>query len=286
VEHDAIDQEEASRVDRAMDQWRQGDCYVGDSDFVALWPVDGDGDKGDVVAGGVPAQVESTPVAGLVVVSQACDIARKCSERPLVEVSPLVEVTEQQMEQVLSGRQVRLTAIPALTVQRLVADLDRTMTVHKAIVAGWERTPGMRSDAEAQAFARALARKRSRLAFPDDFTRFVAPLRDRICEKHERRSPEGEALRSLAEIRVLATPSWDAPQVSTTFFLIRHEGSPLVFDGKRWDQWVDLWLQRMAPLGAFAAPEGLATDYATLSAADYLASSALDLEHLSLARPR
>ena len=66
----------------------------------------------------------------------------------------------------------------------------------------------------------------------------------------------------------------------------RHEGSPLVFDGKRWDQWVDLWLQRMPPLGAFANPEGLATDYAALSAADYLGSSSLDLEHLSLARPR
>ena len=36
------------------------------------------------------------------------------------------------------------------------------MTVHKAVVAGWERLPGWTTDAEVRAIAGALARKRAR----------------------------------------------------------------------------------------------------------------------------
>jgi hypothetical protein len=69
--------------------------------------------------------------------------------------------------------------------QNLAADLDRTMTVEKAVVAGWQRVQGCHSDDEARVFAQALARKRVRVALPDDFTAFIRGLQNRIKEKHE-----------------------------------------------------------------------------------------------------
>lgn len=94
----------------------------------------------------------------------------------------------------------------ALREQRLVADLDRVMTVEKSVVFSWQRTVGCPLDEDARNFARALARKRARFAFPNDFNRLVDPLSQRLKEKHDRRSPEGGALRALREIRVVVTP--------------------------------------------------------------------------------
>ena len=96
---------------------------------------------------------------------------------------------------------------------RLVADLDRVMTIEKTGVAVWERTEGCRTDDDAHRLSLALARKRVRTAFPDDFVAFARPLMDRISLKHDKRSDQGHALRALREIRVRAAPSWDADAV-------------------------------------------------------------------------
>lgn len=278
VEHEALDEDEIRRIDAAVDAWRQGDCVVGQTDFVALEPSDHD-EGGDVAS---PAEFRATTVEGLVVVTQSCDIARSCADRPMVEVSPLVAVEAADLENILSGRQVRLAVISSLTALRLVADLDRTMTVHKAVVADWSRTQGTRTDEEARKFSQALARKRARFAFPDDFNRWVKPLSKRISKKHDSpESPEGAALRSLAEIRVLVSPSWDASEVECTFYFVRRQEAPMMFSNKRWDEWLDTWLALLKPSGRFAEPLGFVPDHSTMSAAEYLASDQLDLDHLS-----
>src|SRR5882724_5395250 len=60
------------------------------------------------------------------------------------------------------------------------------------------RLPGRsvcRSAAETRKFQAALARKRQRVAFPDDFTVLARELQERVAEKHDKKTPEGDALR-------------------------------------------------------------------------------------------
>ena len=65
------------------------------------------------------------------------------------------------------------------------------MTVEKAIVAGWTRIPGWETDNDLRDFARALARKRSRYAFPDDFVAAARSLQERLTDKHNKQTDEG-----------------------------------------------------------------------------------------------
>ena len=51
------------------------------------------------------------------------------------------------------------------------------------------------------------------------------PLRRRLVEKHNKSSPEGEALRALLEIRVRAAPSWSAQEVELMFWFIGDDAS-------------------------------------------------------------
>lgn len=262
-------------VDAAMDLCRQGDYFLGEYSFVSLSRVTTENSD--------DAEWAEQPVAGLVLVSQSCDIARTCRTRPLVELCPLVEVEDAELQKIIACERVRFAALPSLCEQRLVVDLDRTMTAEKAVVAKWTRSQGPSTDSERRDFARALSRKRLRFAFPDDFNKYVQPLRRRLLEKHGKESPEGAALRALVEVRVLAEPSWDSPAVQLTFFFVRNTGSATTFGGRRWDQWNEDWIDRLVDAPRFKNPEGLVVDYGSMTAAEYLESDGLDLEYLSVA---
>jgi hypothetical protein len=162
----------------------------------------------------------------------------------------------------------------------LVADLDRVMTVEKSIVAAWKRTPGYTKDADGRAFAQALARKRVRFAFPDDFTAFARKLQARLGDKHEKNTDEGRGLRALREIRVCATPSWDAASVEVFFWFIR-EVEDADFEGKSWADLLKNWLKLVAASGRFVSVEGQVVALADMTAEDYVQSDPLDLDHLS-----
>src|SRR4051812_32105621 len=122
--------------------WRQGDCVLGEHWFVHRFdpslPVTGPGRA----AADADADLAEEQVAGLVVVTQTCDVVRSCAERPYVEVCPLVEVNEEKLREIERGRRPAYGFIPLLTDRRLVADLDRTMTVEKPVMMKWARTPG------------------------------------------------------------------------------------------------------------------------------------------------
>ena len=154
------------------------------------------------------------------------------------------------------------------------------MTVEKAIVAKWPRTVGCRTDYEVRRFSLALARKRARSAFPDDFTAFIKKLQSRLLEKHDRQSDEGRALRALREIRVHAAPSWDATEVELTFWFIREEDAS-DFEGKSWDSLLDVWLKLIIASGRFEPVNGAVMALEDLTAKDYVESDPLDLDHLS-----
>jgi hypothetical protein len=197
-----------------------------------------------------------------------------------MEVAPIVEVAEPVAHEIERGRRPMYAIIPTLRNLRLVADLDRTMTVEKAVVAKWTRTEGCRTDDDMRRFSWALARKRARCAFPDDFTEFATKLQSRLLEKHDRQSDEGRALRALREIRVRAAPSWDAPEVELTFWFIRKEDE-MDFRGKGWESWLDVWLQLIPPSSRFRRVEGSVAALEDLTAKDYVESDSLDLDYLS-----
>jgi len=268
-------------VDAALADWRQGDCVVGDSWFVvrfsAAHPLSGPARL--AAAEGVDLAEEQ--VRGLIVVSQTCDVVRSCVDRPFVEVCPLVEVDDVRLQEIARGRRPMYALVPALVPDRLVADLDRTMTVEKPVIAGWVRTAGCTTDVEAWALGQALARKRARFAFPDDFTAFAKKLQDRLIDKHEKNSDEGRGLRALREIRVQAAPAWDAGQVELFFWFIRNAETP-DFEGRNWADLLEQWLKLIPPSGRFTEIHGQVATLEYLTAADYVASCPLDLDHLSL----
>ena len=161
-----------------------------------------------------------------------------------------------------------------------VADLDRVMTVEKAVVAAWTRVEGCRTDDEARQFSLVLARKRARTAFPDDFVAFARPLMKRMSMKHDKQSDEGRVLRALREIRVRAAPSWDADAVELLFWFIRDVDDP-AFETGGWELCLKALPQALSPPGRFVHVDGVVQTLDDLTARDYVESDPLDLDHLS-----
>ncbi len=272
---------EATRIDAALQQWRQGDAALDGKWFVHAadpqLPLTIMASQED----GPGPQVLTYSVEGLVLVTQTCDVVRSCVERPYVEFSPLVEVSDEALHDIERGRRPAYAYVPALAEHRLVADLDRVMTVEKAIVATWTRTLGWSQDAESREFARALTRKRARFAFPDDFTGFVRKLQGRLTDKHDRNSDEGRGLRALREIRVQASPAWDAQTVELMFWFVRHHDDGAGLEGKLWAPLLEAWMKLLPTSGRFTAVHGQVVTLDRLTAAEYLDSDRLDLDHLS-----
>lgn len=250
-------------IDKALAVWRQGDCVVGEQWFVFRQSEGEDG-------------LSEVQVEGLVVVSQTCDVVRTSADRPFVEVAPLVKVPEGQLVGIRRGRMLRYAFVPGVADQALVADLERTMTVHKELVATWTRVEGCKTDADGRVFAEMLARKRRRFAFPDDFTELVRPFQERFKDKHEKKTPEGEAMRALLEIRVQARPSWAANSIALDFFMVCDEATKQAI-GKE----MPAWRLLVKPRAPYEEVNFVGVTLDELTAAQYLATDPLDLEYLS-----
>lgn len=281
----AADSAEAKRIDTALAEWRQGDLALGEQWFVHVGDPSEPMSEAAAEAEGSGVQALSSEVAGLVVVTQTCDIVRSCAVRPYVEVSPLVSLESDDFVTVVRGRRPNLATLPAVRDQNLAADLDRVMTIEKSLVTHWTRTPGYESDQDGRAFALALARKRSRFAFPDDFNAFAQKLQARMLDKHEKNSEEGGALRALRQIRVQASPEWQADKVKLHFWFIRNDSEP-DFDGKQWSAFAEGWLNLIPASGRFTQVEAQVVTLAEMTAAEYVGSDALDLDHLSVAKAK
>lgn len=155
---------------------------------------------------------------------------------------------------------------------------DRSRGFLEALAPAW--ATWQRDDAEARRLALALARKRARVAFPDDFVVFAMPLMSRMSSKHDKQSDEGRALRALREIRVRAEPSWDADEVKLAFWFIR-DADDSTFEGKRWDQFLVEWEKRIPKGGRFVDVQGVVQTLEELTAREYVESDPLDLDYLS-----
>lgn len=266
-EHDDVNAATAA-VDAVIQPWRQGDCTIGDHGFVYRQLPDADG-----------IDVAEESVRGLIVVSQTCDVIRSYADRPLVDVCPIVEVNDETFQGVLKRRTPRYALIPALAGQKLVADLDRTMSVQKVVLATWHRTPGWVSDDQIRAFGDCLRRKSSRFAFPDDFREVMRKLSNHLSKKHGKQSVEGNALLDIDEIRIAATPHWEADDVSLFLWFIRAEDAPEPEGG--WALLLEKWLSLVAIKAPYSSVDGLITTLEDMTAKEYVDSDVLDLDHLS-----
>lgn len=114
--------------------WQQGDVIIeGAPTFVHLadlarpltkaareWAETDPNDEGDDTS----AVIETQPL-GIVVVTQTCDIVRSWSDRPYVEVSPLVLPREAAvLEEVRRKERPQYAYLPGIAHLGLIADLD------------------------------------------------------------------------------------------------------------------------------------------------------------------
>lgn len=80
-------------VDRALRDWRQGDCVLGEHWFAHRVDPSVAVTEAARAAAEAGLDLAESRVGGLVVATQTCDMVRSCVERPYVEVCPLVEVS-------------------------------------------------------------------------------------------------------------------------------------------------------------------------------------------------
>jgi len=281
---------DVERIERAVREWRQGDATLDVGTFVVHLankraPLT-DEARDAVARGDVDADEDVfevlSPVEGLVVVSQSCDIVRECSRSECVEVSPLIFIEDDRIfDDIRKRRRTRYAYLPGLADRKLVADLERTMTVEKAVVAGWSRVAGCTTDRERVTFAEALARKRQRFAFPDEFNNGLSRFKDRLKRAEGRKSPVGDLLAALDEIRVQASPEWGAAKVSVFFWFLAERERIADFDAARGivQDWMGTvsWPERFAladPAFAVVEPQDMTVE-------QYQVSHALDYDDIS-----
>jgi hypothetical protein len=122
---------EIDRVNSALQKWKQGDCTIGEHIFVHQF------DPKQPLITTKPYTVideESlvkSVVRGFVVLTQTCDLVRDCQDRPYLEISPLIEIETNFLEEVRKMKRPQYAYIPGIAEKNLVADLDRVMTVEK-----------------------------------------------------------------------------------------------------------------------------------------------------------
>ncbi len=279
----------ADSIDDELQHWRQGDVsldvgleflHVADLSCphspASVKAVGGsDGDRS--MKGLVPVAEE---VEGVVVLTQTCDIVRSCKNRPFVEVSPLVRFDDATVEQVRRLKRPAFAYVASMAGEGMVADLDRVMTVEKAVVANWSRTSGWVTDSESRAFARAIARKRSRFAFPDDFVVAAARFRRQMMGKHNKSTGEGSHLRALREIRIRGEPSWNHDAVELTIWFIKEDDPNIV--NPDWADLVHKWSVLIDESGRFRMGTATACRLEDITAREYVESDVLDLDGLSV----
>lgn len=267
--------------------WQQGDYVLGAQEFIYKYDTE---TPATVVSNaqeeerrreeedGEPLVIEE--VKGLVVVSQTCDVVREIKTRPFVEVSPLVEVKPDQYGNIKSGRSPRFAVIETLEAKNLVLDLDRTMTVEKPVLESWKKSDGFASHESRRKFSEALARKRARPAFPNDFVSFIEPLREIVVKKHGKNTDEGKALVLIDEIRVVPEPDWSAEKIKINFLFILNRKTPET-EVLKIDEYIKTWLSKLDSKHQKYSIDYRSDYLSNYSAEDYVLSERLDYDYLS-----
>ena len=109
---------------------------------------------------------------GSVLLSQTCDIVQ--ASRPSVAIAPLAYLPGAAAGEARSGKRPSYVHVPELG-EDAFAHLEVVGTATKGWLAQHARTPGLSSDSDLRMFARAVARKFGRFAFPDEVVAWLQP---------------------------------------------------------------------------------------------------------------
>ena len=297
-------------IDKRLENWRQGDVVLDvDLPFLHLAdydnPITPEADaaaSSDKTGDGDPLNPIFVNVPGFVIVTQTCDLVRKCAERPLAQLAILRRVDDREflesakcgdgtkfLDEVRRGERPRFAYIPSVANGYLIADLDAVMTVEKAVLAGIpdeKRQSGCRDEKEVREFAQSLARKVSRAAFPDDFVKAMRSVQERIRDKHGKMTldgrgkptNEGAFLTAISEIRVAGASLLSDENVQLKFYFIFNNRTDIPPDG---DTIAEELLKRLKATGRFKNPSYQVLTISEMSAEAYLSSDPLELDYLS-----
>jgi hypothetical protein len=288
------DEKYFKQVTDSLQEWRQGDCVVSPVNFFYYYDTDR-----PISPAAEQTQTEAREeteneddldpiiveeVMGLVVLTQTCDLVGDAKRKPFVEVAPILKANSPaHYNQISSGYFPRLVNIPLLRNELVVADLDRVMTIEKPVLTKHTRVRGCGTDEERRKFSEALSRKRARSALPNDFNDTIKTLTERWKEKHEKQTAEGKMLRSLKEIRVQPSSSWDSEKVTVRFWFIE-EPSSSEEDGDvraAAEKQIEQWLLIPKTEGTRFKFESWFGSYRDMGADEYIYSDRLDYDHLS-----
>ena len=210
-----IDDALAASIDEASRSWKQGTTFRA-VPLVRLANVDKPLSRAASSASrngrrSVTAIRESLEFG--VIVTQTCDVVRRCAERPHVHIAAVVELNGQERIEAAKGWRPRYAAAEWLGPSWFV-DLDRQCMVEKAVLVDCTFEGGPRSPQSDQQLARSLGRHRERYPFPDDLAPCVRPLIERLRSKAGKATAQGRRIDEIVEIRVRADPSWDSPRIT------------------------------------------------------------------------
>ncbi len=156
------------------------------------------------------------------------------------------------------------------------------MTVEKSFLQFWARTVGCRNDGERREFGRRVARIHQRFAFPDDLQPALGEMVKRIKKRYKRGDLEGKALQAVEEIRITASPGWDAGQIGVFLtFALSHGTIAVEITDEQWADLLVQWLSLCKPTGVIRSVEGTILPLDMMTAREYLDSDRLELDYLS-----
>ena len=170
-----------------------------------------------------------TPM-GAVLLTQTCDAVRM--DKLTVQLAPLISLSGNVAKDARDNKILRFVHVPSAG-QDLFADLSIMATIDKARFVHSARTTGVdqADDDAVRRFGRALGRRLSRFAFPDEVVPWLRPLEKVILSKHSKQGPEGAAMRDIVELRIEAVEGWRSPPYSLVLCVITERGVMPSFPG-------------------------------------------------------
>lgn len=165
---------------------------------------------------------------GAVVLSQTCDLTQ--SNRHTVQVSPLATLTGPEAAEAARESRPRYAPVYAQDAAEGdppigFADLEVVATWSKGRLAQERHAPAAWHTSEhARRFGRAVGRRFSRFAWPDDLQAWLSPLEQVLRTRYnEATQPGGRLVADLQQVRVGAG-DWDAPGAELTIHFIFNTG--------------------------------------------------------------
>jgi len=164
--------------------------------------------------------VEERTPDGAVLISQTCDVVQSHQERPTVQAAKLIQLKGTMAQEAADGRRPRFVTVPNEGTSWF-ADLEVIGTIDKLALVRLSHHGGVVGDDQVRSFAGAVGRRFSRFPFPDEVTEQTNALVKEVQGKYRKeKSPLGQVLQQVLQLRLEARPGWDAPDAVVTLFVI------------------------------------------------------------------